>query len=72
MIAWSPLLIFPIAFAMLAALVNEPTGMGEFWAMAAVPVVLLAVAYAAVVLASTPTNQRSWPDRLAGTWLMIR
>jgi uncharacterized RDD family membrane protein YckC len=48
--------------AMLAPLVSEP----------AVPVVLLAIFYAALVLASTFTNQRGWPDRLAGTWLVIR
>jgi hypothetical protein len=131
LIAWSPLIIFPIAFAMLAPLFGEPAVPGPLKAAEppkkivppvidlkadeppkksvppvidlkadeppkksvppvveppktvlatlaplvsepAVPVVLLAIFYAALVLASTFTNQRGWPDRLAGTWLVIR
>jgi len=32
----------------------------------------MAIVYAVLVLASTFASQRGWPDRLAGTWLVIR
>jgi eukaryotic-like serine/threonine-protein kinase len=72
LIVWSPLLIFPIGLSMLVALVNEPGMPGAFLVMAYAALVFLGMAYAALVLASTFTNQRGWPDRLAGTWLVIR
>src|ERR1019366_2608507 len=62
LIAWSPLFVAPIAVAILTLPVSKP----------AVPAVLSAFAYAAAAIASTFTNQRGWPDRLAGTWLVIR
>jgi small-conductance mechanosensitive channel len=62
LVAWSPLLLAPIVLGMLAPLGGNPT----------VLIAFLAFAYAALVLASTFTNQRGWPDRLAGTWLVIR
>ena len=117
LMAWSPLIVFPIVLVMLAPIFDEPAVPGPLKAAAppvidlkaaappvidlktdeppkkivppvvepppttilaplvsdpAAPVVVLAIFYAALVLASTFTNQRGWPDRLAGTWLVIR
>lgn len=62
LVAWSPMFVLPIAMVMLAPLVDDVS----------VPIICLAVAYAALALASTLAGQRSLPDRLAGTWLVIR
>jgi hypothetical protein len=70
--AWSPLLLFPIAMALVVLLVNEHAGTGEFLAITYGALALASIAYAALVLASTFASQRGWPDRLAGTWLVIR
>jgi hypothetical protein len=62
LIAWSPLLFLgPIALAMLST-VFEPL----------VPAVVFALAYIAATVASACADPRGWPDRLAGTWLVIR
>lgn len=71
LITWSPLIIFPIALAMLEPLVNDLTVPGASWATEAAPVACMAIVYAALALAST-FSTRGWPDRLAGTWLVIR
>ena len=62
LIAWSPLFVLPIVLALLAPLVGDMT----------VPIVCLAITSAAAALVSTFGGERSWPDRLVGTWLVIR
>lgn len=62
LIAWSPVVLAPIALAMLVPLINEPLMIA----------IIMCVAYAAAALASTFIGSRSWPDRLAGTWLVMR
>jgi uncharacterized RDD family membrane protein YckC len=72
LIAWSPLLLFPGVLVMAVLFVNEHAGTGEFLTIAYGAFALALTAYAALVLASTFISQRGWPDRLAGTWLVIR
>jgi eukaryotic-like serine/threonine-protein kinase len=69
LIAWSPIFLLPIAWAMLSPLLSGLTVLPNDLT---VPAVCVTIAYAAVTLASTFGGKRTWPDRLAGTWLVLR
>jgi hypothetical protein len=63
LIAWSPVLGLPIVAALILPLV-QGAGAMTIW------IALMLLAFA-IIVAST-MSKRSWPDRIAGTWLVLR
>lgn len=70
LIAWSPVLLAPVAMAFVLPALPRPSSHESAMGVIFVTVVIGCAAYLVVVLCSALLPHRGIPDRLAGTWLV--